>query len=84
MLLDEPFTGLDETAGRALAERLRALGREQRIVLLATHDLEAVEGLLDRVLLLRGGRMTELPMGSGPLRDTYRAALAVAHAPRTG
>ena len=84
VLLDEPFTGLDETAGRALAERLRALGRERRIVLLATHDLEAIEGLLDRVLLLRGGRLAELPMGRGPLRDIYRAALAAAHAPRTG
>ena len=43
VLLDEPFTGLDEAAGRALAGRLRALGRDRRIVLLATHDLEAVE-----------------------------------------
>ena len=84
VLLDEPFTGLDETAGRVLAERLRALGRDRRIVLLATHDLEAVEGLLDRVLLLRAGRLTELPVGDGPLRDIYRAALAVADAPRTG
>ena len=83
VLLDEPFTGLDETAGRALAERLRALGRDRRIVLLATHDLEAVEGLLDRMLLLRAGRMIELPVGSGPLRAVYRAALATAHAPRT-
>ena len=78
VLLDEPFTGLDEAAGRALAARLRALGREQRIVLLATHDLEAVEGLLDRVLMLRDGRLTELPPDGAPLRERYRAALAAA------
>lgn len=84
VLLDEPFTGLDEAAGRALAERLRALGRDRRIVLLATHDLEAVDGLLDRILLLRAGRLTELRAGGGALRDVYRAALAArfpAHGP---
>ena len=84
VLLDEPFTGLDEAAGRALAERLRALGRDRRIVLLATHDLEAVDGLLDRVLLLRAGRLTELRVGGAALRDIYRAALAAAGSPRTG
>ncbi len=76
VLLDEPFTGLDEPAGQALAGRLQALGHDRRIVLLATHDLEAVEGRLDRLLLLRAGRLSELPMGHGPLRHVYRAALA--------
>ena len=76
VLLDEPFTGLDEASGRALAARLQALGREQRIVLLATHDLEAVEGLLDRVLVLREGRLNELPARDAPLRERYRAELA--------
>ena len=76
VLLDEPFTGLDETASGALALRLRSLGRGRRIVLLATHDLEAVDPLLDRTLLLREGRLTELPAGRGRLRDRYRAALA--------
>ena len=76
VLLDEPFTGLDEAAGRALAARLQALGREQRIVLLATHDLEAVEGLLDRVVMLREGRLVELPGQESSLRERYRAALA--------
>ena len=76
VLLDEPFTGLDEASGRALAARLQALGREQRIVLLATHDLEAVEGLLDRVLMLREGRLVELPGQARSLRERYRAALA--------
>ena len=75
VLLDEPFTGLDEASGRALAARLQALGRDRRIVILATHDLEAVEGLLDRVLLLRAGRLTELPPEDASLRVRYRAAL---------
>ena len=76
VLLDEPFTGLDERSGRALAERLGVLRGEGRIVLLATHDLEAVDGLLDRVLLLRDGRMGELVGHTDGLRERYRQALA--------
>ena len=44
VLLDEPFTGLDEASSRALASRLRQLRAGGRIVLLATHDLEAADG----------------------------------------
>ena len=75
VLLDEPFTGLDESSGRALADRLRALRSDGRIVFLATHDLEAVDGLLDRVLVLQGGRMGELTNGGHGLRERYRHAL---------
>ena len=78
ILLDEPFTGLDEPSGRALSERLRALRGEGRIVLLATHDIEAVEGLLDRALVLRDGRMIELSEGGDRLRERYRETLGVA------
>ncbi len=75
ILLDEPFTGLDEASARALADRLEALKREGRIVLLATHDLETVDGLLDRVLVLQDGRMGELSSNGGGLRERYRQAL---------
>ena len=75
VLLDEPFTGLDEGSARALAERLLVLKGEGRIVLLATHDLEAVDGLLDRVLLLHDGRMGELSANGHGLRERYRQAL---------
>jgi heme exporter protein A len=78
ILLDEPFTGLDESSGRALATRLRDLRDQHRIVLLATHDIEVVDGLLDRVLVLRGGRMIELTDGGIRLRERYQQALGVA------
>ena len=75
VLLDEPFTGLDETSARALSDRLRSLQREQRIVLLATHDLDVVEGLVDRAVMLQGGRLVELERDGASLRDRYREAL---------
>ena len=75
VLLDEPFTGLDETSARVLADRLRRLKEAQRIVLLATHDLDVVDGLVDRSVMLKQGRMVELDGGGGSLRERYRAAL---------
>ena len=75
VLFDEPFTGLDEAGCEALVTRLRVLRVARRIVVLATHDLDVVDGLLDRAVLLRRGRMRELGEGES-LRERYRAAIA--------
>ena len=75
VLLDEPFTGLDETASRALAVRLRGLRDDGRIVFLATHDLDVVDGLLDRAVMLSRGRMMALSGSGGSLRERYRQQL---------
>jgi len=57
LLADEPFTGLDksgvELLGRLLAEE-RARGA---IMLVVTHDFDAVAGLVDRVVVLHKGRV---------------------------
>jgi heme exporter protein A len=73
VLLDEPFTGLDDTAVQTLARRLRALRDAGAIVLVTTHDLETIEAIADRALLLQNGRLTHLE-GTGPLRERYRSA----------
>ena len=75
VLLDEPFTGLDDAATHALAERLRELRAEGCIVLLATHDLETIDGLADRAVLLLSGKLVTIPDGPGTLRERYRKAL---------
>lgn len=72
VLLDEPFTGLDDEASRALAARLASLKQRGAIVLLATHDLEAIEPLVDRVALLRDGQLVAVDTPRGSLRDQYR------------
>ena len=74
VLLDEPFTGLDDTATGALRARLAGLRTRECIVLVATHDLETIDGLADRAALLRGGRLVAIDEGSGPLRERYRRA----------
>jgi len=57
LLLDEPFTGLDEAARDALRERLRAVRADGTIVILTTHDIAAIENLVDRRVTLVDGRL---------------------------
>ncbi len=65
LLLDEPFTGLDQASASALVERLRGLREEGCLVLVATHDLDVVDGLLTRVMYLRQGRLVADEAGDG-------------------
>ena len=76
LLLDEPFTGLDQASAAALVGRLREEQARGVLTVLATHDLDVVDGLLTRELFLRGGRVMDAAAGEGSLRERYRAAIA--------
>ncbi len=76
VLLDEPFTGLDDAAIGALRDRLRALRDAGCIVLVTTHDLETIDGLVDRALVLQKGRVAQIAPGTGSLRERYRRLCA--------
>jgi len=75
VLLDEPFTGLDDASTAALVARLRGLRDEGAMIILATHDLDLAEGLLDEALFLRDGRMLDAVARPGALRSTYRSIM---------
>ena len=76
-LLDEPFTGLDDASATALLDRLKRLRQSGAIVVLATHDLELAEGLLDRAVFLRDGRMIDVVDGPDRLRSRYRTLVGL-------
>jgi ABC-type multidrug transport system ATPase subunit len=46
------------------------------IVLVTTHDLETIESIIDRAVMLQNGRLATVEGGSGSLRDRYRRLCA--------
>ncbi|WP_372517966.1 anchored repeat-type ABC transporter ATP-binding subunit [Solirubrobacter phytolaccae] len=52
LLLDEPFTGLDVPTQELLSELFLSLAREERAVLMTTHDLAGAMYGCDRLALL--------------------------------
>jgi ABC-type multidrug transport system ATPase subunit len=78
VLLDEPFTGLDDESTALLAERLRGLRASGAIVLMATHDFESADDLIDRMICLREGRVREVAVDGSALRIRYRRTMAEA------
>lgn len=52
LILDEPFAGLDPVAVQQLIAFLKAYQRSDRLVLIASHDLNYVEEVANRILVL--------------------------------
>jgi ABC-2 type transport system ATP-binding protein len=57
IFLDEPTTGLDPQARRAVWEVIRKLKTEGRTVMLTTHYLEEAEELADKVAIMNHGKI---------------------------
>jgi len=74
LLLDEPFTGLDRGGALALGAELAALRDSGAIVVVVTHDLEAIAGRADHVAILRRGQLVFEERGAydyEQLKDLY-------------
>jgi len=88
LVLDEPANGLDPEGIRWLRGLLRQLASEGRTVLVSSHQLNEVQEIADRVVILNRGRLVqagsidELAAGSdsvlvrSPQIDALRAALS--------
>jgi heme exporter protein A len=74
LLLDEPFTGLDRGGAVALGAELAALRDAGAIVVVVTHDLEAIANRTDHVAILRRGKLAFEERGAydyEQLKDVY-------------
>lgn len=79
LLLDEAHTGLDQESAAMLNELLRSLANEGATILMASHDLERVSELANRVDVLVSGRIaashSKTEMSTGSLARFYADAL---------
>jgi ABC-2 type transport system ATP-binding protein len=57
LVLDEPFSGLDVSAGLLFRTLLRLFVANNRMVLFSTHRFDMVEQLCSRVVILSGGHI---------------------------
>ncbi|MCD6290587.1 MAG: ATP-binding cassette domain-containing protein [Anaerolineae bacterium] len=56
LILDEPFQGLDPVNVELLKGLIRALQAEGRTIVLSAHQMNLVEALCDRIVLINRGR----------------------------
>ena len=57
LILDEPTTGLDPLGTRQVKDLILELGRRGKTVILSSHLLADVEDVVDRMVILYGGRV---------------------------
>ncbi|WP_136253289.1 ABC transporter ATP-binding protein [Onishia niordana] len=70
LLLDEPFSAVDQVTRRRLQRELALLRETLTIpMVLVTHDLEEASSLADRLCVLHGGKTLQ----SGPPETLFRA-----------
>jgi ABC-2 type transport system ATP-binding protein len=72
ILLDEPTTGLDPQARRAVWDVVRDLGRAGKTVLLTTHYMEEAEQLCDRVAVMDHGQIIALDTPEALINQHFR------------
>jgi len=80
LLLDEPYSGLDQAACNVLDQVLQQVTIRQRSVVMATHDIPHAAGMGTRFDILHGGRIAaSVPAASLPpegLSTFYQNCLA--------
>ena len=69
LFLDEPFQGLDPVNAERIKDFIAQLQREGKTIVLSTHQMNRVEALCDRILLIDRGRAVLY----GPLAEIKRA-----------
>ncbi|WP_106214474.1 ABC transporter ATP-binding protein [Kineococcus rhizosphaerae] len=79
LVLDEPFSGLDPTAVDSMAELLQDHAARGAGVLFSSHQLDLVERLCDRLVVLHAGRV----VAAGTVEE-LRTSAGVRHRLRTG
>jgi len=82
LLLDEPYTGLDQHGAEIFTELLRGLKDNGRTVVMTTHNIDEGLGLSDRVMIINGGRVVyddeKKGVEAGEFREIYLSKVGAA------
>ena len=81
LFLDEPTIGLDAVSKLAVRDFIRAIKRENgSTVILTTHDMQDIEALTERILLIGKGRiLLDGSLSELKARNSSRKTLTVAY-----
>lgn len=72
LLLDEPYTGLDQHAALILTQWLAKLRQQNRTTLMVTHNLERGLELANRIVILNKGKISFNEYAEGMHLDTLK------------
>ena len=72
ILLDEPTLGLDVESAIEIRGIIKLLSKQGKTVLLSTHDMNLVEAISDRVLIISGGKVVTLGT-TKELKEMFKA-----------
>ncbi len=75
LILDEPTSGLDPLGSRQVKDLLLDLGRRGKTILLSSHNLDDVQDVCDRMVILYGGRIRRQGTVDELLEDTGRTVI---------
>ena len=77
LLLDEPYSGLDQAAAEMLDAMLAAAKREGRTIIMSTHQLTRIPEAAERALVLSRGKISfDDAIGRRDMSVIYRSASA--------
>lgn len=71
LLLDEPYTSLDIAARHTFSERVKTLAERGHAIILVTHELAEIPPDMDRIILVKEGRI----LADGPKREVLNSTL---------
>jgi heme exporter protein A len=79
LLLDEPFTGLDQVAAEAFSKLLAQQAAQGRATVIVTHNVEEGTELATDIAFMRAGRFVQLApragRGASDIAQAYRRAI---------
>lgn len=76
LILDEPFSGLDPLNTKLIKDILVDLKREGKTIILSTHQMDQVERMCDRILLINQGKRV-LYGSLAEIKGNYKESVVV-------